>query len=99
MSKKNIAMTLKPNEIVLVLWEDAAGKSRWVERLEATDMTPARCETIGRVLKVDKKGLRIAGSHDDSGHVMDANVIPLANIEKVHKLRFVSERKPKGSKK
>ena len=76
----------RKGQLVQVEWLDATGSGRWTDRDVAIKWEPDRCVTVGRILSIDRKVLRLYGTISKQDSIMDVNVIPRNNVTKITRL-------------
>lgn len=77
----------KKNEIIEVLWNDAATACGWKSRNSLEKETPAPCRAVGYFCQQNKNSITIIkciGEDDNQG--LDAQTIPMGCVKKIRRI-------------
>lgn len=84
---------LKQGDLVIIIWEDIEDECSWRKVSEILENNPPTAKSVGWVLNIDKRCIRILpsiiGSDDttEMGVQAGSSIIPLGAIVKVEKIR------------
>ena len=74
----------KIDRIVSIEWEDSYHDSEWLGRETARERCrPAKCKTVGYLLKSNFREVTVFQSKSDSGHITDTMSIPKKVIKSI----------------
>jgi hypothetical protein len=72
---------MKAPRLWLVTWMDAIGTNSWEDRKAAIKYGALmECQVVGRLLRVTKKDITIAGGWSEGDKVTTLHVIPRSNV-------------------
>ena len=87
-------MPKKTRKMVHVVWEDSAGAARWDDEKRATRNRTVMCETVGVLLRRDRKHTVIASSVcEETETVSDVMSIPAGCVKSVRHIGTLSKRR------
>ena len=91
---KKVREQLKPlyrYDMILVMWEDIVSDSSWVDKKGITDITTAVCHSLGFLIEVKERRIKLSSSYDFNAESGSIEVIPIGCIQSITKLEKEDE--------